>query len=151
MVEIAWPSKVPIVVRRGGGGTGKMILIRKRERSWRRGRLTGVSPIIAMILLVAIGVVLSAVLYILVSGLFHGPGSVPIGSAFTAGRPTPGTCAAGSSQILGAAAISGGCTPGDFVYTITVESSTVSFGSLRLEVKTSAGLIYTGGAASSSF
>jgi hypothetical protein len=125
--------------------------IRTKERSWRKARGRAVSPIIAMILLVAIGVVLSAVLYILVAGLAHGPGSVPIGSAFTPGRPTPGTCVAGSAQNLGGAAISGGCNPGDFVYRLTVESSTVTFGSIRFEVKTSSGIIYAAGSASSSF
>jgi flagellin-like protein len=110
-----------------------------------------VSPIIATILLVAITVVLAAVLYVLISGLTHGPGSTPIGSAFAAGHPTAATCAAGSSQTLGAAAITGGCKPGDFVYTLTVESSTVSLGSVLFEVKTASGLVFTAGGASSSF
>ncbi len=54
----------------------------KRERSWRKARKRGVSPIIATILLVAITVVLAAVLYVLISGLTKGPGSTPLGSAF---------------------------------------------------------------------
>jgi archaeal type IV pilus assembly protein PilA len=121
------------------------------ERRWRKAQKRGVSPIIATILLVAITVVLAAVLYVLISGLTHGPGSTPIGSAFTAGNPTAGTCAVGSAQVIAAAAITGGCKAGDFVYTLTVESSTVTFGSVQFEVKTSAGAIYGAGSASSSF
>ena len=47
----------------------------KSERSWRKAQKRAVSPIIATILLVAITVVLAAVLYVLISGLTHGPGS----------------------------------------------------------------------------
>jgi hypothetical protein len=106
---------------------------------------------VGTILLVAIGVVLAAVLYVVVTGVAHGPGTKPIGSAFTAGKVTAGTCAAGSSQTLGAVAITGGCKPGDFVYTLTVEASTVTFGSVLFEVKKSSGVTYAGGSASSSF
>ncbi len=49
----------------------------KAIRAWRKQRQRGVSPIIATILLVAITVVLAAVLYVLISGLTHGGGSVP--------------------------------------------------------------------------
>ncbi len=109
------------------------------------------SPIIATILLVAITVVLAAVLYVLIAGLTHGPGATPIGSAFAAGNPTSGTCSAGSAQTLGAVAISGGCKAGDFTYTLTVESSTVSLGNVLFEVKTSSGTVFAGGTISSSF
>jgi archaeal type IV pilus assembly protein PilA len=122
----------------------------KRHRG-RNRRDRGVSPIIATILLVAITVVLAAVLYVLISGLVHGPGNTPIGSAFTVGKATGATCAAGSSQTLGAAAITGGCKAGDFVYTLTVQSSTVSLGSILFEVKTGSGVVFTAGGASSSF
>jgi flagellin-like protein len=108
----------------------------KSARSWRKARKRGVSPIIATILLVAITVVLAAVLYVLISGLTHGPGSTPIGSAFTAGNPTPGTCTA---ALVTAHVCS---TATDFTYTLTVESSTVSFGSVLFEVKTPAGAVY---------
>jgi archaeal type IV pilus assembly protein PilA len=121
------------------------------KRSWRKAQKRAVSPIIATILLVAITVVLAAVLYVLISGLTHGPGSTPIGSAFTAGNPTAGTCAVGSAQVIAAAAVTGGCKAGDFIYTLTVESSTVTFGSVQFEVKTSSGAIYGAGSASSSF
>jgi archaeal type IV pilus assembly protein PilA len=59
----------------------------KRERSWRKARKRGVSPIIATILLVAITVVLAAVLYVLISGLTHGTGSAPLGTNFGWGTP----------------------------------------------------------------
>ena len=78
----------------------------KNKRSWRKARKRAVSPIIATILLVAITVVLAAVLYVLISGLTHGPGNAPIGSAFAAGNAVAGnnlgsgaasTCAAGTT------------------------------------------------------
>ncbi|MGI0133105.1 MAG: archaellin/type IV pilin N-terminal domain-containing protein [Thermoplasmata archaeon] len=59
------------------------------------------SPIIATILLVAITVVLAAVLYVLISGLTHGPGSTPLGTTYGFGSATQQTgtgtswCAAG--------------------------------------------------------
>ncbi len=60
----------------------------KRERSWRKARKRGVSPIIATILLVAITVVLAAVLYVLISGLTSGPGNAPLGSHFAWSTPS---------------------------------------------------------------
>ena len=125
----------------------------KNERSWRKARKRGVSPIIATILLVAITVVLAAVLYVLISGLTGGGvGSKPIGSAFTAGNPILGTCAAGSAQTVPpVAATTGGCHVGDYIYTLTVESSTIAFGSALFEVKTSAGSIFGAATANGGF
>jgi flagellin-like protein len=122
----------------------------KNERSWRKARKRGVSPIIATILLVAITVVLAAVLYVLISGLTSGGvGSKPIGGAFNAGNPILSTCAATSANTIPpVAATKGGCLAGDYIYTLTVESSTISFGSALFEVKTAAGAIYTGTAGS---
>jgi flagellin-like protein len=105
-----------------------------------------VSPIIATILLVAITVVLAAVLYVLISGLTHGTGSAPIGSAFAAGNPVAsnsgysGTTSACSSSTT---AVASAIKAGDWTYTLTVESSSVSFGSIGMEVKTSGGSIAT--------
>src|SRR5271170_3521302 len=121
------------------------------SRSWRKAPRRGVSPIIATILLVAMGVVLAALLYVLVSGLAHGPGSTTLGAAFAAGHPTGSTCSAGSSQAIGSTPIMGGCKAGDFIYTLTVESSTVTFGSVLFEVKTASGLVFGGGGGTSSF
>ena len=57
-----------------------------RERSRRKARKRGVSPIIATILLVAITVMLAAVLYVLISGLTSGgANTVPIGTTFAFG------------------------------------------------------------------
>jgi archaeal type IV pilus assembly protein PilA len=108
-----------------------------RERSWRKAQKRAVSPIIATILLVAITVVLAAVLYVLISGLTHGPGSTPIGSAFSAGTATPSTCGTGSTYAAK------GCLTGDYIYTVAIASSTVTFGSVLFEVKTSAGSVLT--------
>jgi flagellin-like protein len=118
----------------------------KSERSWRKARKRAVSPIIATILLVAITVVLAAVLYVLISGLTHGPGSTPIGSAFTAGNPVSSNSVgsgAASSCALGAAAVSlaSSIKTGDYVYTLTVETSTISMTSALFEVKTATGAI----------
>jgi archaeal type IV pilus assembly protein PilA len=119
------------------------------ERSWRKARKRAVSPIIATILLVAITVVLAAVLYVLISGLTHGPGNTPIGSAFQAGAATAGNsgytgassaCAAGTTTLAAAVKAS------DWTYTLTIESSTVSFGSVGYEVKASTGAVLAGGA-----
>ena len=68
-----------------------MNVLGKRERSWRKARKRGVSPIIATILLVAITVVLAAVLYVLISGLTHGTGSAPLGTNFSWGSPLNST------------------------------------------------------------
>jgi flagellin-like protein len=112
----------------------------KNKRSWRKARKRAVSPIIATILLVAITVVLAAVLYVLISGLTHGPGNTPIGSAFAAGNPTASTCPVGDTYAIN------GCLAGHFVYTLTIESSTIAFGSIEMQVKTSGGTILTVGA-----
>ena len=120
--------------------------MRDKRSRWRQSRASpthrsirrrGVSPIIATILLVAITVVLAAVLYVLISGLTHGPGTRPIGAAFAVGSPTAGTCwAAGvTSHICG--------TAGDRLFNLTIqESAGVTLGDLLLEVKTSAGSVY---------
>jgi len=122
----------------------------KNERSWRKARKRGVSPIIATILLVAITVVLAAVLYVLISGLTSGGvGSKPIGSAFNAGNPVlsqSGTGAA-SSCVAGTTTLAGAVKTGDYTYTLTVESSSITLGAAQFEVKTSTGAIaaYAGG------
>ena len=105
----------------------------EKARSWRKGQKRAVSPIIATILLVAITVILAAVLYVLISGLTHGPGNTPIGTAFTAGSATPSTCATGNTYAAK------GCLAGDYIYTLSIASSTVTFGSVQFEVKDSAG------------
>ncbi len=83
----------------------------KRERSWRKARKRGVSPIIATILLVAITVVLAAVLYVLISGLTTGGStSTPIGGAFAFG-----TAQQTSSTTT--------CTTGDTCYSVGIASA----------------------------
>lgn len=121
------------------------------ERRQKSRRSRAIAPIIATILLVAMTVILAAVLYVLITGFLQSPGNRSIGGAFTAAHATPGTCAAGSSQTLGAVAISGGCHPGDFTYILTIESSTISFGSVLFVVKTMTGATFSGGGVSSSF
>ncbi len=113
-------------------------------RSWRKARKRAVSPIIATILLVAITVVLAAVLYVLISGLTHGPGNTPIGSAFAFGSPQGGTCTATQATNLI-------CTSGDQIFTFTIEQSTITLGSVQFEVKTPGGVALNAGTLAGGF
>jgi flagellin-like protein len=118
----------------------------RRARGWRRGRTRGVSEILATILLVAIGIVLAAVLYVLVVGVAHGPGNTPIGSAFAAGDPrsSNGVGSAGSSTCaLSTTTLAPAVKSGDWSYTLDVETSTASLGSLLLQVRTATGAFDT--------
>ncbi len=115
----------------------------KNERSWRKARKRGVSPIIATILLVAITVVLAAVLYVLISGLTTGGvGSKPIGSAFSAGsavlfkEPVAAANTYAAAGCLGTAVATD-----DYCYSLTVETTGATFGNVLFEVKTSSGAI----------
>ena len=84
------------------------------ERSWRKARKRGVSPIIATILLVAITVVLAAVLYVLISGLTRGPGNTPLGTAIGFGPATP---------THSTTAPSTGCPTNAYCYTVSIASA----------------------------
>jgi len=113
----------------------------KNERSWRKARKRGVSPIIATILLVAITVVLAAVLYVLISGLTGGGvGSKPIGSSFAAGNPISSKCPSGSYTA-------NGCLSADYTYVLTIETTGATFASVEFEVKTATGSIYAAASA----
>jgi flagellin-like protein len=125
--------------------------------SRRRGRATGsaarrgIETIIATILMVAVVVILAAVLYVLIVPLVHSSGATPIGSAFAAGSPAASVCTAGSSQVIGASPVSGGCNPGDYIYTLTVESSSVRFSDALFEVRAPDGTVYASAGATGSF
>jgi archaeal type IV pilus assembly protein PilA len=105
-----------------------MNVFAKRERSWRKARKRGVSPIIATILLVAITVVLAAVLYVLISGLTHGAGSAPLGTNFSWGTPVNATgtvvenaCTATSAHYcysIEIAGVGGGITTSNIVLSL---------------------------------
>jgi flagellin-like protein len=75
----------------------------QRNNTWRKTQKRAVSPIIATILLVAITVVLAAVLYVLIAGVTHGPGSAPLGSKLAWGKPhnTSGHTAVGCAAVAG--------------------------------------------------
>jgi flagellin-like protein len=105
-------------------------------RNHRFGR-RGVSPIIAMILLVAITVILAAVLYVLVTGLVHGPASKPIAESFLITSPTAGTCwtAGVTAHVCG--------VKGNQLYNFTIqEAASVTLGDILLEVRTATGSVY---------
>ena len=101
------------------------------ERSWRKARKRAVSPIIATILLVAITVVLAAVLYVLISGLTHGPSSAPLGTNFSWGSPVN---ASGTSPTG-----CGATTAGNFCYSIEIAGSSVSMSNFVLGLRNTAG------------
>jgi archaeal type IV pilus assembly protein PilA len=109
----------------------------KTERSWRKARKRAVSPIIATILLVAITVVLAAVLYVLISGLTHGPSSAPLGTDYSWGSPnnatasSPSPCAAGNGITITA----------KYCYTIQIAGAGggVSTSSVSLALRGSSG------------
>jgi archaeal type IV pilus assembly protein PilA len=118
-----------------------MNVLGHRERSWRKAKKRGVSPIIATILLVAITVVLAAVLYVLISGLTHGTGGTTLGSAFAAGPATP-------PLIVGTATTTGeGCASTHYCYILTIESASsgISVSSFNVVLKTATGTTATAG------
>ena len=99
----------------------------KRERSWRKARKRGVSPIIATILLVAITVVLAAVLYVLISGLTTGgANTVPIGTTFAFGTAlqnansncATGDQAAGSCYVVGIQSAGSSATTSNIMFAV---------------------------------
>jgi len=76
------------------------------------------------------------------------PYTTLIGNAFSMGSvPTTGTCAAGSSQAVPPiATTTGGCKAGDFIFTVTIHTSSVTFGSVLFQVRVASNnSIYTGG------
>jgi len=73
---------------------------------------TGVSPIIAVILMVAITVVLAATIYVWVSG-FGGGGSQSISMAVTQRGPATGNATAGYTATFRVDSVSQGTTWGD--------------------------------------
>jgi flagellin-like protein len=115
-----------------------------------RGRKRAVSPIIATILLVAITVVLAAVLYVLISGLTSGGGSVPysIGMSETGANTLP----ASGNWIQIAVSTSSGLTTGLFSLKITdsTNTSTLALSALPANATNckylSTGEAYTAGA-----
>jgi len=62
---------------------------------------------------------------------------VPIGAAFAAGDPVEGICQSGYAYSVN------GCEAGDYVYSLTIESSSVDFGNVLCEVETSSGAVYS--------
>jgi flagellin-like protein len=101
----------------------------------RRGR-SGVSPIIAMILLVAIVVVLAAVLYVLVGGLVHTNASaVPLGTAFYAGP---------AGKFIGTTASKSYCEANHYCYSVPIDEvgKGLVIGNLNFRVLESTGAIH---------
>ncbi|MGA9840143.1 MAG: archaellin/type IV pilin N-terminal domain-containing protein [Thermoplasmata archaeon] len=97
--------------------------------SRRRGR--AVSPVIAVILLVAITVVLAAVLYVLVAGSVHGSAEAPLGSALGLG---PATALTGSKTTASYCASGHGC----YIVSIATAAPSLTLGDVAFVVKQSA-------------
>jgi flagellin-like protein len=117
-----------------------------RAKRWRRKNKRGVSPIIATILLVAITVVLAAVLYVLISGLVHGPGNTPISTALGVGGATlvSGTSAAAAVPFGSGAACAIIASPlvnYHYCYTVTITTAStgLTLGSLNFQITTVSG------------
>ncbi len=104
-----------------------MIGLDRAVRTWRKKRQRGVSPIIATILLVAITVVLAAVLYVLISGLTHGGGSVPY--SLSMGSPNWN----GNSGTIAISGVSGGLTTSLFGLSVaTISGAPVAISTAAL-------------------
>jgi flagellin-like protein len=89
-------------------------MLRTHGNPRRRGQ-RGVSPILAMILVVAIVVVLAAVLYVVVAGIgTHPVGGIPLGTAFLAGP---------AAQQTGTKATNSYCATGHFCYSVPVDEA----------------------------
>jgi hypothetical protein len=58
---------------------------------------------------------------------------IPLGSAFAVGNPVSSVCGSGHTFAAN------GCTAGDHVYTVAVESSTIELNNVLFEVKTTSG------------
>jgi flagellin-like protein len=106
-----------------------------RRGTDRRARRRGISPIIAMILLVAIVVVLAAVLYVVVAGFGHTGATVPIGTALAAGPAV---------QTEGTKATNNYCQTSHYCYEvpITEAGSGLTLGDLNFKVVSATGAVH---------
>jgi hypothetical protein len=92
--------------------------------------------VIVIAAVIVVPTILALVLFGVVSSISTGPGTTPLGTAFAAGSPTPGTCSA-------PAAANGACTTsGDWTYQLAVESSTVTLRSVLFEVIQPSGAVF---------
>lgn len=107
--------------------------VESRRRRFRR-KEHGVSDIVASILLVAIGVVLAAVMYVLILGVTHGPSSAPLGAHFTWGTPVNSSSMSGPVPGCGATG-----TAHAFCYAIEIASSDVSASNVVLSLSSATG------------
>jgi flagellin-like protein len=107
-------------------------IVSRPRRAFRARPPRGVTPIIATILLVAITVVLSAVLYLLVDGVARGPSQTPLGSTFGFGPPanvtssssSPGCPASTECYGLGVATAGDGLVGRDLLFAARTPSGT---------------------------
>jgi len=92
----------------------------------------GVSPIIAIILLVAITVVLAAVLYVLIAPLSHASNSAPLGTALALGP---------ANEFVGTKATNSFCATSHPCYEVDIQfaSTSLTLGSVGLALKASSG------------
>jgi flagellin-like protein len=98
---------------------------KRSQRGWRKSGKRGVSPIIATILLVAITVVLAAVLYVLISGLTHGPGNTPIGSAMAVSSSTASGSGTWNNNTISIQTASSGVTANSLKFQLVNSGGTI--------------------------
>ncbi|MGI0071182.1 MAG: archaellin/type IV pilin N-terminal domain-containing protein [Thermoplasmata archaeon] len=98
-----------------------------------RPRRRAVSPVIGIILLVAITVVLAAVLYVMVAGLLPHTQTAPLGSEFYAGPAT--------GNIVGSSATHAYCAASHYCYSIAIDEvgGGIALNDLNFVVRTSTG------------
>jgi len=113
---------------------GELGLVRGRGVGL-HGRGKAVSPIIAMILLVAITVVLAAVLYVMITGLANTTTTKPLGSAFYAGP---------ASQTVGTAQTNAYCQTKHYCYSVAIDEvgQGLTFGDLNFVVHSATGSVH---------
>jgi hypothetical protein len=99
-------------------------------------------PRSTLTVIAAVVIVIIVVLVVLLTGIVPGVHLGPTSSSpkslgtFSMGNPVSSLCGAGGVAIAGCAAYS------DIIYTVTVESSGVTFGSVLFEVRTSTGSVF---------
>jgi flagellin-like protein len=106
-----------------------------RRSGRRRTGPRGISPIIAMVLLVAIVVVLAAVLYVMVSGFGHTSSSVPLGTAFYGGP---------AAQEKGTSASKAYCQANHYCYEVPIDEvgNGLKLGDLNFKVVSTTGAVH---------
>jgi hypothetical protein len=92
---------------------------------------------------ISLVLVLTGALPFLPQSEFRVCAGCPPGPTFVVGNPSSSSCPSGGTFVTT------GCSPGEFVYDLTIETSTVTFGDVLFHIETTNGTVYvaTGGPA----